>query len=497
MHLFIPLLSIAAKELRELLNRPWPVLTLIGGPLLIMVIFGLGANANAQPPRAVVVVPQGQSAPQLLDTYRRQFERSLDISNVTDDLAAAKAQLAAGEVDAVVILPESPFVTIASGKQATIEVLYDQIDPIWRVVVPNFSRLLTSAINREMFLATFGSQQAGLDAAASDISQLLDTLDLAGAAADTWEEAQVRRRINEAQQHAATLAETLEQLGPEAQPLRDQVVQLRRQLDAAEQQIDTIDPLQDTDPRPLRERLGLPATTAAVRQLADVIDRFRSIPPEVLISPITVHVRNVAPLLPDVVAFYAPATIALLVQHLAVSMGALALVRERLSGLFDLYRVAPLSSAQLLIGKYLAYSLLTLAVAAITLVVLRVALGVPMLGSGWRLTLALVTLTLASVGLGFVLSLVAASERQAVQLAMLVLLGVVFFSGFTLPRDALIGPALALSSLLPATYGIELLQDIMLRGVPGSNTGLALLAAMAALLFGLCMLLMIWRMRAQ
>jgi ABC-2 type transport system permease protein len=39
-----------------------------------------------------------------------------------------------------------------------------------------------------------------------------------------------------------------------------------------------------------------------------------------------------------------------------VSLGALALVRERMMGAFELFRVSPANMVQLLIGKYLGYT---------------------------------------------------------------------------------------------------------------------------------------------
>ncbi len=56
------------------------------------------------------------------------------------------------------------------------------------------------------------------------------------------------------------------------------------------------------------------------------------------------------------------------------------------------------------------------------------------------------------------------SERQAVQLSLLVLLASVFFSGFVLSVDEFTAPVRALAYTLPVTHGIQLLQDLMLRG---------------------------------
>ena len=71
---------------------------------------------------------------------------------------------------------------------------------------------------------------------------------------------------------------------------------------------------------------------------------------------------------------------------------------------------------------------------------------------------------LASIGLGFLISLTSRTDMQAVLSTMLVLLAALFFSGFFLSVGQLEGPARALSSAIPATYGISEVRDIMLRG---------------------------------
>jgi ABC-2 type transport system permease protein len=73
-------------------------------------------------------------------------------------------------------------------------------------------------------------------------------------------------------------------------------------------------------------------------------------------------------------------------------------------------------------------------------------------------------LLLSSLGLGLLIAVVSDSERQAVQLSLLVLLASVFFSGFVLAIDQFTPPVRALAYALPVTHGIRLLQDLMLRG---------------------------------
>lgn len=211
-------------------------------------------------------------------------------------------------------------------------------------------------------------------------------------------------------------------------------------------------------------------------RLANVPDKV--VPPNVIAQPLKAQTQNRAPVPPTVLFFFTPAVFALVLQHLAVTLTALALVRERLSGAMDLFRVAPVRAWEILFGKYVAYGLLSLVVAAAVAFLMVRVLGVPLLGSPERLATVVVLLAFASLGAGLLISLVADSERQAVQLAMLLLILSVFFSGFVLPVDEFRSIARYVSYLLPVTYGIQLLQDIMLRGELGNVAYLGGLAAM-------------------
>lgn len=188
------------------------------------------------------------------------------------------------------------------------------------------------------------------------------------------------------------------------------------------------------------------------------------IPPGVVAAPTRAETRNLAPLQPSVVAFYTPAVLALILQHMAVTLTALSMVRERTSGVMDIFRVAPVRTLEILVGKYLAYGFLNLAVATLVTMLVVVGLGVPMLGDPKQLAAIIIMLTVASLGLGLLISMLVDSDRQAVQLAMLLLLASVFFSGFVLPLDEFLPAVQWFAYLLPVTHGIQLLQDTMLQG---------------------------------
>lgn len=207
------------------------------------------------------------------------------------------------------------------------------------------------------------------------------------------------------------------------------------------------------------------------------------IPPDVVAQPTIAKPENLAPTTPTVVLFFAPAVLALILQHMGVTLTALSLVRERLSGAVELFHISPTSPLEILIGKYLGFGILSGVVALITFALLVGVLHVPDLGQSGILALIVAALVFASLGLGLLISVVSDSERQAVQLSLLVLLASVFFGGFVLPLTEFHPLLRDAAYVLPVTAAISLLQDWMLRGTLLLPYELAILGALGLVLF--------------
>ena len=203
------------------------------------------------------------------------------------------------------------------------------------------------------------------------------------------------------------------------------------------------------------------------------------IPPAVVAAPTKAEIVNVAPSQPGVVQFFGTAVLALILQHMAATLIALSVVRERTTGLFELFRVSPISTFELILGKVIAFSILSGTIAGLTLVLLVGAFGVPMLGDPAVLAGVVALLILASLGLGLFLSAVSDSERQVVQLSLLTLLASVFFSGFVLEIDEFSEPVKSLTAILPVRHGIRLIGDVMLRGSTDATWQIGALALLA------------------
>ena len=206
------------------------------------------------------------------------------------------------------------------------------------------------------------------------------------------------------------------------------------------------------------------------------------VPPDVIAAPTRAEVINLAPTTPTIIGYFGPAALALVLQHLAVTLIALSIVRERASGALDRFRSSPMRATEVVAGKVAAFGLLGGVIAGISVWLLVAVLGVPMLGSVAAIALVIGLLLVASLGLGLLISVVSDSERQAVQLSLLTLLASMFFSGFVLRIEEFQPAVQVLAYLLPVTHGVALLQDLMSTGTIGQPWQVAALAVIGSVL---------------
>jgi ABC-2 type transport system permease protein len=204
------------------------------------------------------------------------------------------------------------------------------------------------------------------------------------------------------------------------------------------------------------------------------------IPPDVIAAPTEAVLENVAQSKPTVVQYFGPAVLALILQHMAVTLIALSVVREKTSGLFELFRISPITTAELVTGKLIAYGIFAGAVAIATIGLLVAGFHVPQLADPGWIALVAMLLIASSLGLGLLIAAVSSSEPQAVQLSLLLLLASVFFSGFVLAINEFSEPVRTMIYALPVANGIRLLGDFMFRGGTIVGWQIGLMGGLAA-----------------
>ena len=176
-----------------------------------------------------------------------------------------------------------------------------------------------------------------------------------------------------------------------------------------------IDPVQAAYTDFLAQRLEAEVNREVIERAAEegqayALERGQTeaarIPPDVIASPTKASTSNLSPTTPNVVSFFGPAVLALILQHMAVSLVAISLVRERSSGIIEVFRVAPVAAWEVVLGKLLAFGVLNGAIASVTVLLLVNVLGVPLLGDPALLAGVLALLIVGSIGIGMVFALV-------------------------------------------------------------------------------------------
>ena len=188
--------------------------------------------------------------------------------------------------------------------------------------------------------------------------------------------------------------------------------------------------------------------------------------------------------------FFVPGVIGIALQIATVFATALSIVREREKGTLEQLMASPVSPWGLMLGKLVPYLCISGTMATILFLILRWVFFVPIQGSLVALGISTLLYIFALLCLGLLISTKAETTMQAFQIAMVLILPSVFFSGFIFPRETMPAIVYALGSFLPATYFIALMRAIILRGATLGefSFSIAVLFAMSVTLFSLCAL---------
>ncbi len=460
---FIRSFAFVRKELLSVWRQPRLLLTLVVGPFLILFLFGLGYRQTPDPLRTVIVVPsESASLATDLGDLSESFGQAIELDGTTTDPTSALGRLEQGDLDLVIIAPSDALDSLDRGERATFTVVHSEVDPVLTSNLRLLSRLSVNEINRRVLAGVVDQLQGD----SSDLGQLAESArQNAGALVRSLE----RGDTVAAGEDQARLVESLTGLEG-GRGTGDRLYDNVATALGAETRGNASNLLESVgvdDPRTVMTLEEARKTQTALEGLDTQIEEIRSMDPELIVSPFAADVRPLVEGPPSAAAFYAPGVLIVLLQHLAITFAALSLVNERQLGITDVFRASPLSVGETLVGKYLSFMVIGGAVAlALTLAML--ALGLHVAGPIWAYAIVIVLVLLASLGVGFAISGLAGTDSQAVQYSMIILMFSIFFSGFILPLEQLRPAVRALSYVLPATYGVRGLDDVMFRGETAS-----------------------------
>jgi ABC-2 type transport system permease protein len=163
--------------------------------------------------------------------------------------------------------------------------------------------------------------------------------------------------------------------------------------------------------------------------------------------------------------FLVPGLIGYLLMLTAVLSTALSVVREKERGTMEQLRVAPLRTAELILGKTLPYLVISLLTAVVILGTARVLFDVRVRGSYLALFAATLLYLVGALAFGIFISTVAESQAVAFQMGMLTsLLPAILLSGFIFQIRSMPGWLQAVTHIVPARYYLVILRGIILKG---------------------------------
>lgn len=413
------------KELTEILRQPKLILTLVLGPFLIMFLFGMANPDRGRTLRTIFIVRDVNVFKEEIDAFANSFRSVIVEYEIDTDAEEALQKLASNQTDMVIVIPYVPLETLESNQRAEFTIYHNEIDPFQIAYINSVGGAYVDEFNRQFLESTVEQEQSDSDSVQGNLES------------------------------AIIKTQTLQKAIPPG------------------------------------DLLGAAAQAAALEkdltQLNEKMTAFRSVGSGVLVTPFSAEIQGLADTEFSVTMFFAPAVIALLLQHFSITFASLSIVREAHSGIMELFRVSPINAFETLFGKYLSYLFLDILLGGVITVLAIRLLKIPIAGNLQDYALVVVALLFTSLGVGFFISLISENDTQAVQYSMLLLLASIFFSGFFLDLRLMKEPITYLAWSLPATYGIRMLQDVMLRG-----TSIPELIFLSLTLMGIALFIVNW-----
>jgi ABC-2 type transport system permease protein len=181
-------------------------------------------------------------------------------------------------------------------------------------------------------------------------------------------------------------------------------------------------------------------------------------------SPLNVHVRVwYNPELKDV-DFVMPGLVGAVLLQVGLILTSVSIVRERERNTFERLAASPLSGGELILGKLISYALIAAWDFVLILCIAVLWFKMPLNGSVFLLLGVGCVYLIACLSMGLLISSVAQTQWQAIQLATIYFLLALLLSGFLFPISSMPTAIQYLTHIFPLTYFIVIARAIILKG---------------------------------
>lgn len=159
-----------------------------------------------------------------------------------------------------------------------------------------------------------------------------------------------------------------------------------------------------------------------------------------------------------------PGLLAIILSMTMVMITAVAIVKESERGTMEMLIATPVRPLEVMAGKILPYVFVGYVQAVVFLLAASIIFKVPFEGSWLAFFLGFNLYIVVNLALGFLISTLARSQMQAMQLSFFTILPSILLSGFMFPFAGMPGWAQVLGTGVPATHFLRVVRAVMLKG---------------------------------
>ncbi|HEX6350415.1 MAG TPA: ABC transporter permease [Candidatus Dormibacteraeota bacterium] len=166
----------------------------------------------------------------------------------------------------------------------------------------------------------------------------------------------------------------------------------------------------------------------------------------------------------DTLDYFGAAFIGLVVFFLVFVVTSVSFLRERSQGTLERLMASPLRRGEIVVGYMLGFATVAFVQSVEVILFSLYVLKIHNSGSVALIFLISLLMAMSAVNLGIFLSMFARTEFQAVQFIPLVIVPQVLLSGIVFPIETEPNWLQLISKVLPLTYAVSGLRDVMIKG---------------------------------
>jgi len=206
------------------------------------------------------------------------------------------------------------------------------------------------------------------------------------------------------------------------------------------------------------------ALTIALRVIRQLIHDPRTIALIVVVPLVVMTLIGLSFPEEDVLDYLAPAMLTTLALFFSFLLTGISFLRERSQGTMERLMASPVSRLDIVIGYLLGFFIFALTQTLIIVLFTIYVLDVNYSGDLWQIFIFQIVVIVVAVNLGIFTSTFARNEFQMVQFIPLIIVPQIFLCGVIWPVEQMPDYLQWLSAVLPLTYAVDGLRDIMLHG---------------------------------